>query len=223
MSLSMPITKERIKNHFQYSAWKYALLVALTLFFVNLICTMTAYRIPEELKIEFYADQYQMSGDKRADELMEKIRAEVMPDMEKVSVMWMSLDSTYGDMQLMTWMAAGEGDVYMMDQKRFENMASEGAMLDLQPLINEGRLNVEGLSLEGGYVRDDETGVVSLRGIPAEQLAGFVDYGMYPQGQVLSIMAACGNEDNAVKFLDYLITNLRESKPVEPPAEGENP
>lgn len=211
MSLRIPITKERIRNHFQYSAWKYVLLVAATLLAVNLICTMTAYRTPNELKIEFYTDQYLTDNDALAEELMEKIHQEALPEMEEVTILRMALDETYGDMQLMTWISAGEGDVYLLDKEKFTSLASEGAMLDLQPLIEQGLLHVEGLTLEGGYVTDSETGARTLRGIPAEQLKGFTDYLIYPKDQMLGIMAASGNEENAIKFLDYLLTNLRVS------------
>ena len=56
MSLKMPITKNKIRNHFHYSFWKYLVLIAIALFGWNLIYTTTRYRPPENAKIEFFAE-----------------------------------------------------------------------------------------------------------------------------------------------------------------------
>ena len=46
------LTKKWLKNHMTYSWWKYAVLAAVCILGVNLVFTMTAYRVPEEKKVE---------------------------------------------------------------------------------------------------------------------------------------------------------------------------
>ena len=48
------ITRKRLKNHFVYGWWKYLLAVVLCVMGVDLIFSMTAYRPPEDKKIELY-------------------------------------------------------------------------------------------------------------------------------------------------------------------------
>ena len=45
--MRLPITKERIRNHFHYAWWQYVLLVCLAVFGWNLLYTTTRYRSPE--------------------------------------------------------------------------------------------------------------------------------------------------------------------------------
>ena len=52
MKIKTPLTKQRLRTHFTYHLWKYLLAAALTVFCVNLLYTTTAYRSPENLRIE---------------------------------------------------------------------------------------------------------------------------------------------------------------------------
>ncbi|MDD3410204.1 MAG: hypothetical protein PHY12_05270 [Eubacteriales bacterium] len=211
MSLHMPITKKRIRNHLQYSFWKYAILVIVALFGWNLIYTTTRYRPPEDKKVEFYVSGYAgaLASQDRLQELMDAIHQEVLPDMEEVTYTTLTQDETYGDMQLMVWISAAQGDVYLLDQSQFENMAGNGAMLELQPFIEDGALHVEGVDLKKGYVKDAETGEKALYGIPADTLTGLNDYNLVTEKKVLCVLAQNGNDENSIKFLDYLLTHMQ--------------
>ena len=210
MSVNLPITKERIRNHWQYGAWKYQLLVALSLLGVNLICTMTAYKPPESLKVEFYVEGYSTTEQEKLDnEWMESVRQEVLPDMEQVTLSFLSLDDTYGDTVLFARLAAGEGDVYLLSKDRFQQIGSTGAMMDLQPLLDEGLLHADGIDLTNGYAADEDTGEMVLCAIPADTLIGLNQYGIYTDGMVLCVLRANGNDENVVKFADYLLTKMR--------------
>ena len=48
------ITKHRVKNHWAYSWWKYLVMCVCVVFGVNMFFTMTAYRSPENKKVELY-------------------------------------------------------------------------------------------------------------------------------------------------------------------------
>jgi len=208
MSLSLPITSQRIRNHFQYSFWKYLLLIAIALFGWNLIYTTTRYQSPENLKVEFYAEG-SLSASEDLQALADQIHQEVLPDMEEVTATVTTYDDTYGDMQLMVWVSAGQGDVYLLSDDRFQNMAANEAALDLQPYVDSGALHTEGIDLTEGYVRDSETGVTTLMGIPADTLTGLNRYGLITDDAMFWILAQNGNDDNAVKFLDYLLTHMQ--------------
>lgn len=211
MNLKMPITKDKIKTHFHYHLWKYILLVVLSALLWNLLFTTTHYRTPEALKIEFYTEGYQTSETEASmNALLSKIHADVMPEMEEVSYTVLTLDETYGDMQLTVWATAGQGDVYVLQKDRFLRLAQSGAMIDLQPYVDNGMLNVDGIDLTAGMVSDEETGVKVLRGIPAATLSRLDMCGVMTQDTMLSVLTISGNEEYALRFLDYLLTHMRE-------------
>lgn len=223
MNLQMPITKRRITHHFQYAVWMYMLLIALALFGWNLIYTTTRYRPPESMQVEFYAEATSYSEDALT-ELADRIHEEVMPEMEAVTSTVVSIsDDYYGEMQITVWISASQGDVYLLSSEYFESFAASGAFLDLTPYIESGELDTEGLDLTDGYIAltdydyDSETNtdveIVSstptLYGIPAAQLAGFTDYSVDAEDKVLCILYNNGNDEYSVKFLNYLLENLR--------------
>ena len=51
------------------------------------------------------------------DALMEQLRLELFPEMEEVTFTAVAYDQTYGDMQLMVWVSAGQGDLYMLERE----------------------------------------------------------------------------------------------------------
>ena len=123
--MKTPLTKDSLRNHLTYSWWKYVLLVCLAAFGWNLIYTMTAYRPPQEKKVVLIAaclgDQDTM------DAYMENIRVNEMSDMEAMSALFMYLDEMYGEMQLSTYIAAAEGDLYILSKDQFQSYAANGA------------------------------------------------------------------------------------------------
>ncbi len=220
MNLQMPITKRRITHHFQYAVWMYLLLIALALFGWNLIYTTTRYRPPEDMQVEFYAEATSYSEDALT-ELADRIHEEVMPEMESVTSTVISIsDDYYGEMQITVWISASQGDVYLLSSEYFESFAASGAFMDLSPYVESGALDVEGLDLSDGYValtdyddEDTETEVdvstPKLYGIPAAQLTGFTDYSVDAEDKVLCILYNNGNDEYSIKFLNYLLENLR--------------
>lgn len=210
MSFKMPITQQKIHNHFHYSLWKYALLAVVALFGWNLIYTSTRYQSPENLKVEFYAEESSLNG-KDPQTLADRIHADVMPEMEEVTTTATTYDETYGDMQLMVWVSAAQGDVYLLSNDRFKSLANNQALLDLQPYVDSGALHTQGLTLTSGYVADPDTGKIGLVGIPADGLPGLADYGLLCDNATLCVLANNGNDEYAIKFLDYLLTHLQTS------------
>ncbi len=209
MTLQMPITKRRISLHFQYAVWMYLLLIVLALFGWNLIYTTTRYRPPENKQVEFYAEASSYS-EEPLNALAARIQEEIMPEMESVTSTVISIsDDYYGDMQITVWISAAQGDIYLLSDSYFENFAASGAFVDLGPLVESGTLLTDEMDLAGGYVKETDTGSVGLYGIPAENVTGFADYAVDTKDKTLCILYNNGNDEYSVKFLNYLLENLR--------------
>jgi len=208
MSLKMPITKRKIRNHFQYSFWKYLLLIVIAIFGWNLIYTSTRYQSPENLKVEFLAEVGSAGGED-LQSLADQIHEEIMPEMEDVTASAITYDETYGDMQLTVWVSAAQGDVYLISQDRFETLADNEALLDLTPYVESGALDTEGLDLEDGYVNSSETGKRMLVGIPSDELTKLSDYGLITTGGELCALVNNGNDEYTILFLNYLLEHMR--------------
>lgn len=208
--MRLPITRERIRTHFHYAWWQYLLLVCLAVFGWNLLYTTTRYRSPEELKVEWYCQGLVDSQtQEKLDALMEQLRLELFPDMEEVTFTPIAYDQTYGDMQLMVWASAGQGDLYMLERDQFQNLASGGAMAQLTPYIESGALLTGDIDLSAGYVTDPETGKKYLMGIPTDSLTGLTAYGINSEGCVMGLLANGGNIDNTLKLMQWLIDNMQ--------------
>ena len=208
--MRLPITRERIRTHFHYAWWQYVLLVCLAVFGWNLLYTTTRYRSPEALKVEWYCQGLvDAQSQEMLDALLEQLRLELFPDMEEVTFTAVAYDQTYGDMQLMVWSSAGQGDLYMLEREPFQNLASGGAMAQLTPYIESGALSTGDLDLTAGYVTDPETGKKYLMGVPADSLTGLEAYGIDPEGCVMGLLASGGNLDNTLKLMQWLIDNMR--------------
>ena len=148
--MKTPVSAESLRQHFTYNWWKYLLLAVIGFFAVDLLYTVTAPRIPEEKKVEFYI--YGYSNQDQLDEYMAGVNRDYMPDMEFMGSHLITNDDTYGPMMLMTYMAAGEGDVYLLPRDQFLSLAAQGALL---PLEDNRELmdwfNERGLSLQNGW------------------------------------------------------------------------
>lgn len=213
MPLQMPITKRRIRHHFQYSVWMYLVLALIALFGWNLIYTTTRYQPPEDMRVEFFV-QSSIASEDSLKALADRIHEEVLPDMELVTAEPVTItDDYYGDMQLTVWISAAQGDLYLISDAYFDRFAGAGAFLDLKPYVDAGSLSVSGLNLTAGYatLTDPEPGQDGrgLYGIPADALTGLTEYLVVPDGMVLCILYRNGNDDNTVKFLNYLLETLR--------------
>lgn len=215
--MKTPVTSRTIREHIAYSWWKYALLVILAVVGWNLIYTMTAYRPPAEKKVNLFICAY---GEQDAlDEYMEQVRVNEMPDMEDMSTVFLTVDETYTPMQLMTYFAAGEGDLYILPKDYFQAYAAQGAFLALEdiPGLVE-TLEEAGVALDKGWRTNTETGEKHLYGIPADALPGLNAYIYGTTDTYLSILANNGNDENCFKFLNILVRDML-NEPVQEDAQ----
>lgn len=221
MKIKTPLTKERLRNHFTYSIWKYILAVGLCIVCVNLLYTTTAYRSPEHLRVDLYV-QSPTATDEYVDAFMNEVWKNSVPEMETVdSIMLTSTsDDYYGDMQLSIYIMAREGDIYILRSQDYKKFASQGCFMDLAEYIDEGVIDTGDIDLSAGYVSlIDENGLPygdkQLFGIPCKDLPGFKN-AMYVDSSdlVLGVTVYNGNTDNVIAFVNEL---LRLAKTAESP------
>ena len=225
MTVKTPIDTAKLRHHIQYNLWKYALLVIISIFSVDLVYTMTAYRPPEDKRIDVYIQSAGADQD-AVDGIFEQMRVDLLPDMELIRSYLLvpgGSDDVAAIQQLSTYIAAGEGDIYLLRSEDFKRYASQGAFIDLSGAIEQGLLHTGDIDLSSGYVAiqeyDDKTDsmvAVSQRrlyGIPLSQLTGFMDeFGIYSDGLYMSMTVYNGNDENVVRFMDELIARASVSK-----------
>lgn len=205
-----------LKNHWRYSWWKYALLAVISVMGVDMLFAMTAYRPPEERKIELYV----CNGYINAAEFQEALWPQILqrcPDQEELTVINIDLSGgdMYATMQFSTYIAAQQGDVCLLTESEFRKLTADGAeyaFMDLTPYIESGAIDLRGIDCSG-YVYTNEAGQEGVYGVPADSLFGLLDFAHDPAGDVLCIMAYNGNDDNAAAVLDLLLERYQAEKP----------
>ena len=222
MHIKTPITRERIKNHLTYSSWKYVVLAVLAIMGWSLIYTTTAYRSPQDKRIDLYV-QTATSTQEIMDAFLEPIWKEVTPEMETVSsVVLTTIDEYTTFMQLSAYMAAGEGDIYFLTDQYYKMMASSGALMELEELVADGTIDVGDVDLSKGYVAvvdaydENDVPISSSRhlyGIPLDSFYGFMG-GMQldNRGLYATIMVNNQNDDSVIPFFNALLQAGRGEK-----------
>ncbi len=215
--MKTPINAETLRHHLTYSWWKYVLVLIAGIFLVNLIFTVTTPRIPEDKRVDFYI--YGLSDSESLNAYMEKVRSEEMPEMEEMTSMTMFVDDSYGPMQLMTYMSAQEGDVFLLPRDEFLSYASSGAFL---PLEDDEELmaifNEAGIDLRRGWRTLSDSDETHLYGIPADVLPG-LNVLCYADNGFLTVTVYNGNQENVMKFLRILCRDML----IAPETENEDP
>ena len=204
--MKTPINSRTLKQHLTYSWWKYLLVAVLAFGLVDLLYSVTAYRSPADKRVEFYV--YGQMDQEKLTAYMENIRKTEMGDMEVMTPLQLLDDGYYGSMQLMTYMAVGEGDVYLLPRDEFVTGASGGSFL---PLEEDKELmalfDAAGISLQNGWRKNTETGENHLCGIPQNKLPGLSRYAKATDGYLCAIVNG-GNDANALKFLRILCRDM---------------
>jgi len=219
--MKTPLSKEKIQNHIAYSSWKYLLLIAVAILGWNIIYSVTEYQPPEEKKI--ILGVYSYGDDVNITPYMEQVRLDILPDMEDVSAQFIVPDEAYGDMILMTRIAARECDIYVLPRTQFQNFAAQGAFMPLEKVLPDliADLEAAGLSLSRGFRTNDETGEKHQYGIPLADLPG-----MLPMLQCdtrdmyIAAFFDTGNDENVLKFFNQFVRDMMvEPEIAEIPAE----
>lgn len=208
--------KKAIQHHWSYNWWKYLLLVFFCAAGVDVAFTMTAYRPPEEKKIELYIlNDYCDTEAMKAE--IEPLFFQAHPEQEELTILNINLEGEdmYAAMQFSTYAAAQQGDVCLMPVSEVQKLAADGAeyaFMDLTPYIDSGVIDVQDIDLTPGTMKRS-TGETGIFAIPADTLYGLLAYGNDPAGSMLCIMDYCGNEDTSAAVLNMLLERYRTEKP----------
>lgn len=204
------ITKKRLKNHFAYSWWKYALAAVLSAMGVSLIFASTAYRPPADKQLTVYVLNDYVNADALQADLWARIK-ESCPEQEELTVLNIDLtDNTnlYAPMQFSTYVAAQQGDLFLMPRSEMLKIASDGAeeaFVDLTEYIEGGVIDVSGLDLSACTMKklDGTTGIYA---VPADQLYGLrTAYYNDAKGSVLCIPIYSQNQETAAEAIRILM------------------
>lgn len=222
MRIKTPINKETIKNHMTYSTWKYVLMAACVIFGWSLIYTTTAYRSPQNKRVDVYIQSNTASAES-IQAFLDPIWKKTVPEMETVNGVAMStIDDYTTSMQLMTYMAAGEGDIYFLTEQYFKSFAGQGSFLALEDLVADGTIQLDDVELSKGYVAyveeyDDNDRPIKtsrhLYGIPLDSFYGFMG-GMQldNRGLYAVIIINNQNDENVIPFFNALLQAGRGEK-----------
>ncbi len=212
--------RARMRNHFAYDIWKYLLIIAVCWFGWDLLYTQTAYRSPQDKRIDVYI-MSATASDEMVEAFLKPIWEEATPDMELVegvSLLPGGVEDYYTNMTLTVRLAAGEGDIYFLPQDVFKSFALNGVFIPLDDYVAQGRINIDGLSVDTARltVIDDESGEAQahLYGVPTDALYGLMDGMQFDnRNAVMTIAVNSGNEDNVVTFFNALLQAGRGEKP----------
>lgn len=210
------ITKDRVRNHFAYSWWKYMILAVVAVFGWNLIYTATAYRAPRDKRMDVY-----IVAPAVGEETLNALREETLslfPELEDasiLSVMYGDSDQYYGDMQLTTYVGAGEGDIYLLPRERFLAFANSGAFVPLDEAIETGAIDLHGIDVRATTLQTED-GDSGIYGIPAAELFGLLEtYNIDNRDLMVGIMAYSPQQNHQRSFawIDWLIDTMKAPKP----------
>lgn len=211
--MKTPINRNAVRQHFTYAWWKYALLAVLTVFGWNLIYTVTEYQPPADKKIDLFVFSY--GENELMNAYMEQVRSTDMTDMEEMSSVFVGVDDTYTPMQLTTYIAAGEGHLYILPKEYFQSYASQGAFMALEDIPGlTDSLAEAGISIDRGWRTPEESDEKHLYGIPLENFPGLSAYIYDTSDLYISITVTNGNDENSIKFLQRFLTDMLE-EPIE--------
>lgn len=218
MKLRTRLTGADLRHHLRYQGWMYLLAIVLSFTLTSLVYTQTAYRPPQHKRIDIYIRSSLVSSE-QAEAFLEPIWKDAVPEMEAVEAVM--LLSPYGDnegyanIQLVTYLAAGEGDIYLLDTTDFKRFAAQGAFVPLEMYLQDGVIDADSLALAAGRVQEVENrpdgslaavGETRLFGVPLAGLDTLAEgLGVMADQSVLALSANGGNVDNSARLLKALI------------------
>jgi hypothetical protein len=232
--------KESLANHFHYGKWMYVLIIALSLFGMDLLFTVTEYHPPAERKVEIYL----MGGVGDVDQL-DDLAARALaygqtidPTLEEVSFLPLNYtgeDDVYGPQKLMVLLAAREGNVYLVDRNYLEQFVEMGVSQPLDVYIAQGMLQPGDRDLTNVTydepALDEETPpsgnkyIYALQAKPLQGLMQTEEPVYYPDDKYVTVCSYAPNMDTTIQVLQFIMNELTaEAVPIAeaaPTAEAE--
>ena len=207
------LTKKKLKNHFAYNWWKYALSAALSVMLVSVLFAVTEYRPPDDKKVELYVLNDYIDTETFQQDFWPLLQAE-KPEQEKLTVLNIDLtDSSniYAPMQFSTYVAAQQGDLFLISREEMLKITADGAqdaLLELTTYLDDGTIHADGVDLAKGTL-DRGDGTTAVYAIPADTLTGLGRYNNKPQDSLLCIPMYTKNADSAAALIELMLEKLR--------------
>lgn len=214
-------TKQRLAEHWRYARLRYLIWAVVTLIGVDLLFSVTAYRPPEDKKLQLYLCNGYADADALQQALWPALH-EACPEQEELTAFNIDLlsDDAYTQIQFTTYLGAQEGDVMLLPKSQARQLAQDGVgdvFLDLTPYVQSGLIPTQGIDLTAGKLQDEQGGIYA---IPADTLLGLLDYRCNPTGAVLVIMRYNGNDDAAATLLGQMVARFEDHSQREVTGEG---
>ena len=210
--LDLKITKQRLKDHLYYSKWLYLVAAAIALVIFSLIYQIAEPVVPKGLKVDIAVIGF--SVDETEKTVWEDDILSILPeDQQEVNIYSLALptdDSSNGFAvyQILTAkMTAKEDDILILPKDLYLSFASQGAFLAVDDIVSRYELP-EGLDLDEYKVAvtDEQTAQEPhLYGFPIDNISGFRDMGIDPEGKVMTILVYTENYTNVLKAADYIM------------------
>ena len=207
------LTKKRLKNHFAYNWWKYALSAAISAMLVSVVFAVTEYRPPAEKKVELYVLNSYIETETFQQDFWPELQA-MKPEQEALTVLNINLtDSSniYAPMQFSTYVAAQQGDLFLISRDEMLKITYDGAqeaLVELTDYLDSGVIDAAGLDLAQGTL-DRGDGTTAVYAIPAETLTGLSQYGNNPENSFLCIPLYTRNADTAAALIGLMVERLQ--------------
>jgi len=215
MKFNLKPNGRTLKHHFSYHWWQYALIIVLSFAVWNLIYTQTEYRAPGERRIDLYVQTAGVISEEGI-EALQAMGERASSEVEEVNVMTIlpaEAQDLYAGVQLVTYLSAREGDIYVLASEDFKRFAAQGAFMPLDG--EEVPLDIQAEELKAGYIRamelqEDGTEKPAaqsrLYGIP---LAGYPGaarmLGLSRSDVFLSVPYYCDNPESTLAFINALL------------------
>ena len=206
------LTKKRLKNHFAYNWWKYALSEAVSAMLVSIVFAVTAYRPPAEKKVELYVLNDYIDAETFQRDFWPELQAR-KPEQEELTVLNIDLtDSSniYAPMQFSTYVAAQQGDLFLISRDEMRKITADGAqeaLVELTGYLESGVIDADGMELKNGTF-DRGDGTKAVYAIPADTLTGLSQYGNDPKNSLLCIPMYAKNADSAAALIGLMLEKL---------------
>ena len=207
------LTKKRLKNHFAYNWWKYALSAAISAMLVSVVFAVTEYRPPAEKKVELYVLNSYIETESFQQDFWPELQAR-KPEQEALTVLNINLtDSSniYAPMQFSTYVAAQQGDLFLISRDEMLKITYDGAqeaLVELTDYLDSGVIDAARLDLAQGTL-DRGDGTTAVYAIPAETLTGLSQYGNNPENSFLCIPLYPKNADTAAALIGLMVERLQ--------------
>ncbi len=207
------LTKKRLKNHFAYNWWKYALSAAISAMLVSVVFAVTEYRPSAEKKVELYVLNSYIETETFQQDFWPELQAR-KPEQEALTVLNINLtDSSniYAPMQFSTYVAAQQGDLFLISRDEMLKITYDGAqeaLVELTAYLDSGVIDAAGLDLAQGTL-DRGDGTTAVYAIPAGTLTGLSQYGNNPENSFLCIPLYTKNADTAAALIGLMVERLQ--------------